>query len=392
KGWMTLLVVGQERRAGITRVHLEEDVAKLFHRADPSGETYSLLDVNRAGVPLMEIVGEPDLRSPEEARQYLVNLRTILQYLGVSTGNMEEGSFRCDANVSIRPRGSTELGSKVEVKNMNSFRSVFLALEYELERQVRVVGEGGRIVQETRGWVQERGVTVSQRSKEYAHDYRYFPEPDLPPIAISRRWVEEIRSRLPEMPAARRERYVRQYGLSDYDAALLTVSKAMSDLFEAVVASKPSHGDGLKQRAKAASNWLLGDVARLLNASGLELEASHLRSEHLAELLDLLDAGALSTPMAKAVLEETFATGKAPGVVVKEKGLAQVSDTSALAAAVAQAIQVNPVAVGDYLKGKETAVRFLVGQVMKLTQGQGNPALVNRLLMEKLEAMKGSKA
>ncbi len=231
-GWLTIEVEGKTRRIGITRVHQEEDVAKLVHRSDPSGESYSLVDVNRAGVPLMEIVSEPDMRSPEEAREYLMKLHSILQYLGVSTGNMEEGSFRCDANVSIRPVGSTKLMSKVEVKNMNSFKAVYRALAYEVERQRKVVGEGGRLVQETRGWVEEKGTTVSQRSKEQAHDYRYFPEPDLPPLELSRKLVEEIRSRLPELPDARRGRFISQYNLSRYDASLWTRSKALADLFE----------------------------------------------------------------------------------------------------------------------------------------------------------------
>ncbi len=388
RGWMTLLVDGQEKGAGITRVHLEEDVAKLFHRADPSGETYSLLDVNRAGVPLMEIVGEPDLRSTEEARHYLVNLHGILQYLGVSTGNMEEGSFRCDANISVRPKGSTTFGTKVEVKNMNSFRSVYRALEYEIERQERVVREGGRIVQETRGWVEDRSVTVSQRSKEYAHDYRYFPEPDLPPLAISRQWVEEIRSRMPELPEARRTRYMQEYGLPAYDAALLTASKPTADFFEAVVALKRLDGEALRQRAKATANWMLGEVARLMNASGKDLDGSTLRPEHLSELLDMVDMGTLSTTMAKEVWEETFATGKSPGHVVREKGLSQISDASSIEPAVEEALRANAAAVADYLKGKETAIRFLVGQVMKATRGRGNPALVNQVMKEKLEAIK----
>ena len=388
KGWMSLLVDGQEKQAGITRVHLEEDVAKLFHRADPSGETYSLLDVNRAGVPLMEIVGEPDLRSPEEARQYLVNLHSIIQYLGVSTGNMDEGSFRCDANISVRPKGTTTLGTKVEVKNMNSFRSVYRALEYEIERQERVVMEGGRIVQETRGWVEERGVTVSQRSKEYAHDYRYFPEPDLPPLAISRAWVEEIRSRMPELQEARRNRYVQEYGLPAYDAASLTASKPTADFFESVAAMKRLDGEDLRGRAKVAANWMLGEVARLLNASGAELEKSLLRPEHLSELLDIVDSGTLSTTMAKTVLEETFATGKAPAQVVREKGLTQISDASSIEPAVEDALRANPAAVADYLKGKDTAIRFLVGQVMKATRGRANPALVNQVVKEKLEALR----
>ncbi len=367
-GWLMVQADGRERRIGVTRVHLEEDVAKLFHRNDPSGEAYSLLDVNRAGVPLMEVVGEPDLRSPEEARQYLIRLRSILQYLGVTTGNMEEGSFRCDANISIRPVGSTEYGTRTEVKNMNSFRSVYRALRYEVERQTQVVEEGGRVLQETRGWVEERGVTASQRSKEYAHDYRYFPEPDLPPLVISRQWVDDVRDRLPELPDARRDRYVDQYGLPVYDATQLTASKATADFFEAVV--KERGGRDNRERPKAAGNWMLGEVTRLLNASGQDLEQTPLTPLHLSELLDLLDAGTLSNNMAKEVLEEVFSSGKPPGTVVQARGLSQISDTSAIESAAQQTIDANEAAVADYMKGKETAVKFLVGQVMKLTRGR----------------------
>jgi aspartyl-tRNA(Asn)/glutamyl-tRNA(Gln) amidotransferase subunit B len=231
KGWLNVELDGQQKKLGITRVHLEEDVAKLLHRSAQWGEAYSLVDVNRSGVPLMEVVGEPDIRSAEEARQYLIKLRSILQYLGVSTGNMEDGSFRCDANISLRPVGTSEFLTKVEVKNMNSFKAVYRALEYEAQRQKQVLESGDRLVQETRGWVEEKGITVSQRSKEYAHDYRYFPEPDLPPLTFSRQWVEELHRQLPELPDARRERFITSYGLSPYDASLLTSSKSMADYF-----------------------------------------------------------------------------------------------------------------------------------------------------------------
>jgi aspartyl-tRNA(Asn)/glutamyl-tRNA(Gln) amidotransferase subunit B len=387
-GWMMISVDGEEKRAGITRVHLEEDVAKLFHRADASGEAYSLLDVNRAGVPLMEVVGEPDLRSPEEARQYLITLRAILQYLGVSTCNMEEGSFRCDANISIRLRGDEEYGIKVEVKNMNSFRSVYRALEYEFERQVRLVEEGGHIVQETRGWVDDTGVTTSQRSKEYAHDYRFFPEPDLPPLVVMPQWVDDLRAGLPELPRTRSDRYVTQLGLPQYDADLLTASKATADFFELVIAVGDRQDHALQQRAKAAGNWMLGNVARLLNASGQEVGESRLQPEHLAGLLDLLDADTLSTTLAKSVLEETFATGKPPADVVKEQGVSQITDTGSIEPVVTEAIAANDAAVADYLKGKDTAIRFLVGQVMKLTRGQANPEMVAQVLKEKLDDMR----
>ena len=387
-GHLDIQVAGQMRQVEVTRVHLEEDVAKMAHHHPPGGEGYSLLDVNRAGVPLMEVVGEPDLRSAEEARQYLMQLRSILQYLGVSPGNMQDGSFRCDANVSIRPQGETRLFPKVEVKNMNSFRAVFRALEYEIERQVRVVSEGGSIVQETRGWVEERGVTVSQRSKEHAHDYRYFPEPDLPPLVIDPQWVEEIRARLPELPEARRDRLMAEYALSSYDASLLTASKATVDFFEQAVRVKPLGEDILHQRAKVMSNWMLGEMARLLNAEDRELLEVPIAPESLAALQDLVDAGTLSTTMARAVFEEMFYMGKGPQAIVQERGLVQVSDADALLPVVEEAIAGNPQAVKDYLDGKETAVRFLVGQVMKQTQGKANPGLAQTLLGERLKALK----
>jgi aspartyl-tRNA(Asn)/glutamyl-tRNA(Gln) amidotransferase subunit B len=382
-GWIDIEADGATRRVGITRVHQEEDVAKLAHRTDPSGETYSLVDVNRAGVPLMEIVSEPDMRSPEEARQYLIKLRSILQYLGVSTGNMEEGSFRCDANVSVRPSGSTGFQSKVEVKNMNSFKAVFRALEYEVQRQVGVLEKGGRLVQETRGWVEDRGVTVSQRTKEYAHDYRYFPEPDLPPLAVSREMVEEIRSRLPELPDVRRDVLTSRYGLSQYDAGLLTASKAEADYFEECVGLFPK-GTDAKKNAKAVANWLLGEYARLFNATATDIADCKVRPGHLVEMLGLIEEGTLSTSLAKTVFEEMFRTGKGARRVVEEKGLAQISGASELEAAVDRVIAENRQAADDYKQGKEQALKFLVGQVMRATKGQANPQVVTDLLKKKL--------
>jgi aspartyl-tRNA(Asn)/glutamyl-tRNA(Gln) amidotransferase subunit B len=382
-GWLTIEVDGVSKRIGITRVHQEEDVAKLFHRSDPDGETYSLVDVNRSGVPLMEVVSEPDMRSPEEAREYLMKLRSILQYLGVSTGNMEEGSFRCDANVSIRPAGTTKFMPKVEVKNMNSFRAVFRALAYEVERQKKVAEEGGRLVQETRGWVEEKGVTVSQRSKEEAHDYRYFPEPDLPPMEFSRALVDEIRSRLPELPDAVRDRFMSQYNLSGYDANLLTDSRAMADYFEACLKLLPA-GSGAEKKAKTVANWLLGEFTRLLNATNIEIKDAKVEPQHLVEMLDLVDKGTLSTKMAKEVFEDMFRSGKKASQVVQEKGLAQISTTTELETVVGQVIAANSQAVADYKQGKETALKFLVGQVMKATKGQANPQMVNELLRRML--------
>ncbi|MGQ9674050.1 MAG: Asp-tRNA(Asn)/Glu-tRNA(Gln) amidotransferase subunit GatB [Chloroflexota bacterium] len=376
EGWLSVDRDGTAKRIGIKRVHLEEDTAKLTHVTSPTGESYSLVDVNRSGVPLMEIVSEPDISSPEEARLYLMKLRTILQYLGVSTGSMEEGAFRVDANVSVRPVGARELGVKVEVKNMNSFRAVERALEYEVARQAQVLESGGRIFQETRGWVEEKGVTVSQRSKEFAHDYRYFPEPDLPPLVLSESWVADIRARLPELPDARRQRFVDQLGLSSYDAGVLTVSKAVADYFEAAVALYPN--------PKVVSNWVTGELFRLLKAEDVDIQESKVRPEDLAEMLKLIDQGTISGRMAKDVFEEMFSSGKSAGQVVAERGLAQISDRAELEARVDQVLADNPQAVADYRAGKRQAAGFLVGQVMKATKGKANPAVVNELLQEKL--------
>jgi len=382
-GWLEVKVDGKAKRVGITRVHLEEDTAKLTHRGGSSGESYSLVDVNRAGTPLMEIVSEPDMRSPEEARQYLVSLRAILQFLGVSSGNMEEGSFRCDANISIRRPGEA-LSAKVEVKNMNSFKAVFRALEFEQRRQKDVVGSGGRVVQETRGWVDDRGVTVSQRSKEYAHDYRYFTEPDLPPLSFSRSWVEEIEALLPELPVAKRDRFVAEYGLSEYDASLLTSSKPMAGFFERCVALSGSEGG--KKQAKVISNWMTGELFRLLNANDIDVEESKITPEHVIGMLAKINDGTLSGSAAKAVFEEMFNTGYRADKIIDEKGLSQISDTKEIEDIIDRVIADNPQPVADFKNGKEKAQSFLVGQIMRLTKGRANPALVNKLLRKRLDS------
>jgi len=386
-GWLTIEVNGNKKKVGITRVHLEEDVAKLIHRTSPQGESYSLVDVNRAGVPLMEIVGEPDLRSPEEARQYLVKLRSILQYLGVSTGNMEEGSFRCDANISIRPENSPNTLAKVEVKNMNSFRAVYRAMEYEAKRQIRMVEEGKKLVQETRGWVEEQGKTVSQRSKEYAHDYRYFPEPDLPPLVIDQKWVEEIRSKLPELPEARRDRFISQYGLTFYEADLLTSSKAMADYEEDFVKTGKLRNLPLPERAKLGSNWILGEVSRIMNAHNIDIDdfKKKVKPEQLADVVALNLQATINTATAKSVLEEMFKTGKSATDIIAEQGLSQITDTQEIQEAVNRAINSNAQAVADYKAGKMQALKFLIGQVMKNTRGRANPKLAQELLTKKLE-------
>ncbi len=384
-GWLEVDVEGERSRIGITRVHLEEDVAKLIHRQNEAGETYSLVDVNRAGVPLMEIVSEPDIRSPEEARQYLMKLRQILRYIGVSEANMEEGSFRCDANISLRPVGTTELGPKVEVKNMNSFRAVARALSFEVERQ-REVFEAGRLpIQETRGWVEEDGATVSQRTKEYAHDYRYFPEPDLPPLRLERDYVESIRSRLPELPDAKQRRFIKDYGLSEYEAGLLTETRARADFFDASLSSLSSADEETRrQRAKAVSNWMLGDFARLLNQAGIDVDQAKVEPKALCDMIVLIEQGAISGKSAKAVFDVMFETGKPPADVVRELGLTQISGEEEIAAVINKVLAANPKAVEDYRSGKEEAAKFLVGQVMRETRGRANPGVVNDLLRRRL--------
>jgi aspartyl-tRNA(Asn)/glutamyl-tRNA(Gln) amidotransferase subunit B len=372
-GWLTIDGNGTSKRINITRVHLEEDVAKSWHRGD-----YSLIDVNRSGVPLMEVVSEPEISSPEEARDYLIRLRNILRYLGVSTGNMEEGSFRCDANISIRPVASKEFLPKVEVKNMNSFKAVYQALEYESRRQQELLEEGGETVQETRGWIEEKAITVTQRTKEYADDYRYFPEPDLPPLVLDRGWIEEIKAKLPELPEARRDRFMTQYGLSMYDANVLISSRAMADYFESCVKLVDPG------KAKMVSNWLLGDFSRLLNATNTEIENVKISPKYLAEMLGLVDNGTISGPAAKAVFEEMFHTGKGAGEIITEKKLSQISDAGEIREVVKQVMANNTGAVADYTSGKQQALTFIIGQVMKATRGRANPGVVKEIIMQEL--------
>ncbi|MBI2934248.1 MAG: Asp-tRNA(Asn)/Glu-tRNA(Gln) amidotransferase subunit GatB [Chloroflexi bacterium] len=384
-GWLMIEASGQKKRLGIIRVHLEEDVAKLAHRND-AFEAYSLVDVNRAGVPLMEVVGCPDIRSAEEARQYLMKLRTILQYLGVSTGNMEEGSFRCDANISLRPLGAQGLSPKVEVKNMNSFKAVFRALEFEAQRQRKLWDCGERVVQETRGWVDEKGATVSQRSKEQAHDYRYFPEPDLPPLVLGAEWVQEIGKGLPELPEHRHQRFMAEYTLSAYDAELLTGSKPMADYFEACLNEvRPSLSDAeLRKKAKTVANWMLGEFSRLLNAAGVEITSAKVSSQQLNELLKMLEGGKISGTAAKTVFEEMFRTGKPASEVVAALGLAQLSDSEELARVVREVLDKNPQAIADFKAGKEQTLGFLVGQAMRATRGRANARELGEMIKKAL--------
>jgi aspartyl-tRNA(Asn)/glutamyl-tRNA(Gln) amidotransferase subunit B len=386
-GWLSIEVNSEERRVGITRVHLEEDVAKLIHHTPPIGEAYSLVDINRAGVPLMEVVGEPDLRSADEARQYLIKLRSILRYLGVSTGNMEEGSFRCDANISIRPENSQDSLAKVEVKNMNSFKAVYLALEYEAKRQRKVVAEGGRLTQATRGWAEAIGKTISQRSKEYAHDYRYFPEPDLPPLVLDREWVKAVKAKLPELPEARRNRFVTEYGLPLYDADVITRSRAMADYEEDLVKAGEQSSLSKTERAKLASNWILGEVSRIMGVTkytDITQFRERVSPEQLWPLISNAHNAAINIATAKSVLEDMVRTGKGADEIISQQGLSQISDARQLEETVSQVITTNEQAVADFKAGKEQALKFLVGQVMKGTKGRANPKLVNELLKEKL--------
>jgi aspartyl-tRNA(Asn)/glutamyl-tRNA(Gln) amidotransferase subunit B len=366
-------------RIGIIRVHLEEDTARLLHRTGSNGVPYSLMDVNRSGVPLMEIVSAPDIASPEEAQLYLIQLRHLLRWIGVSTGNMEEGAFRVDANVSVRPAGQAEFGTKVEIKNMNSFKAVRAALEYEVVRQAEVLRSGGRIIQETRGWVEDRGITVSQRTKEQAHDYRYFPEPDLPPLTFTGEDRASLRAQLPELPYARRNRLVEQYGLSRYEATQLTASRSIADYFERV-----AQGAGA-ERARIAAGFIVNDLAKLLGEAGISIENCLLTAERLRELVDMVAEGTINRAIARSLLPELCKTGRAPAELVRELGLAVVKDESALEKAVDEAIAANPKAVADYLGGKESAIAAFLGPIMKATRGQADPNATRELLKRKLE-------
>ncbi len=375
-GWLEIETAAGKKRVGITRIHMEEDAGKLVH---DEFAPVSRVDLNRTGTPLMEIVSEPDMRTPEEAGAYLRKLHAILRYLDVCDGNMEEGSFRCDANVSIRPRGQEAFGTRAELKNMNSFKNVEKALAFEIARQTAVIEDGGRVVQETRLWDANAMKTLPMRGKEEAHDYRYFPEPDLLPLVVFPQWEEELKARLPELPDARKARFTSQYGLSDYDAGVLTSERELADFFEAVMAS-------CKGEPKQAANWVTGALMGLLNARGLSISESPVSALALAALLTLLDSGVISGKIAKTVFEEMAETGKAPDVIVKEKGLVQVSDASVIEKAVEEVLAENPAEVTGYRGGKTKLMGFFVGAVMKKTRGKANPGLVNELLKKRLDA------
>ena len=378
-GWLEIEVDGVARRIGIERLHLEEDVGKLTHQGGVfETASASLVDFNRAGVPLMEIVSRPDLRSPVEAAEYLRDLRAILRYLGVCDGNMEAGSLRCDANISVRRAGTTELGTKVEIKNMNSFRHVRDALEHEAARQTGVLAGGGRVVQETRLWNPERGVTVSMRSKEYAHDYRYFPDPDLLPVRPDQVWIATIDRDLPELPRRRRQRFAEQYGLPPHDAELLTTDRALADYFEEAAALHPN--------PKALANWIGSELLRELRGDPAAVTGAPIRPAALARLVALVDEGTISGKMAKVLFERMARSGEDPDAIVQREGLRQVADEGAIRRVIDEVVAANPGVVEDYRRGKKQAAGFLVGQVMKATQGKANPQIVNRLLAELLGA------
>ena len=376
-GGLTLDLDGSSKHIRLIRIHLEEDAGKSIHGENLADPTKSYVDLNRTGVPLLEIVSAPDLRSAEEAKTYLQKLKTILEYIEVCDGNMEEGSLRCDANVSLRLRGAQEFGTRTEIKNLNSFRNVQRAIEYEIERQAEVLDNGGRVVQETRLFDANRGVTQPMRSKEEAHDYRYFPEPDLVPLWIDQEWIERVRQELPELPDTRRQRFATYYGLPDYDAEVLTASKALADYYEATVR--------LYNQPKVVSNWVMGEVMRELNRQHHSPQQAPVTPMRLAELLRLIDEGMLSGKIAKTVFEEMYRTGKPAQTIVEEQGLVQMTDSAALEGIITTILADNASQVADYHAGKQKVFGFFVGQTMKATQGKANPALVNELLRKLLD-------
>lgn len=372
-GYLEITTDGERRKIRIKRIHLEEDAGKNIH--DLSG--YSFVDFNRTGVPLMEIVSEPDIKTPKEAALYMKKLRAILRYLGVCDGNLEQGSLRCDANVSVRPVGSQEYGVKTEIKNINSFRFVEKALEYEIKRQIKLINNGEKIIQETRLWDSVTGTTQSMRSKEEAHDYRYFPEPDLAPVVVSSDWIEKIKENMPELPDAKIERFIKEYGLPVYDAEILTEEKSLSEWFEEAVR--------LGGKPKEVANWIMVELLRVLNEENKDITECNFKPSQLVELVNLVDKGIINRNIAKEVFEEIYKTGKSAELIVKEKGLTQISDDSVIIEAIKEVVEKNPKEVDRFKKGEEKLIGFFVGQVMKLTKGKANPKLVNELVLKILK-------
>ncbi|MFH1017146.1 MAG: Asp-tRNA(Asn)/Glu-tRNA(Gln) amidotransferase subunit GatB [Pseudomonadota bacterium] len=381
KGFLEIRSSNGPKRIGIERVHVEEDAGKLLHGDNLLTKEGSLVDLNRCGVPLVEIVGAPDLTTPQEAAEYLKKLRSIVRYTDVCDGNMEEGSFRCDANVSVKPEGSKSLGTKVEIKNMNSFKHVQKALEFEIQRQTEALERGEKIAQETRLWNPDEGGTSSMRSKEYAHDYRYFPEPDLLPLEFETAWIEEIKRSLPELPDDRRARFEETFRLPPYDAEVLTAEKETAEYFEEVLRN---YGTQAPDKAKAISNTITSVALGIANERGERLDKSNMKPKYVADLQKLIDDGSISGKMAKEVLEELAQTGEEPSAIVKKKGLAQISDRGALEKVVRDVIAANPTQTQQYKAGKEKLFGFFVGQVMKATGGQANPVLLNEILKAEL--------
>jgi len=375
-GYVDIEVNGAKKRIGITRIHMEDDAGKSIHDGFKDSDRYTYVDLNRTGTPLIEIVSEPDIRSADEAHAYLTAMKQVLQYIGVSTCDMEKGHLRCDANVSVMLKGADKFGTKAEVKNLNSFRFLKLAVDQEIERQVGIVEGGGRVMQETRLFNPATGETVTMRSKENAHDYRYFPEPDLVPLKISDAWMDSVRSTMTELPASRRARFIEVYGLREYDAQVLTAERETSEYFEKVVTAS---GD-----ARAAANWVMGDLAALLKDAEKEITESPVSAENLGRLIKLIADGKISGKIAKDLLPKMAETGEAPEVLVEREGLSQISDEGALVKIIDEVIAANPKQLEQYRAGKTTVIGFFVGQVMKASRGQGDPAVVNRLLQEKL--------
>jgi len=376
-GHVEIQVNGEKKTIGIIRIHMEEDAGKLVHDLSSERGAHSYVDFNRTGVPLIEIVSGPDMGSPEEAAAYLRKLRAILMFLDICDGNMEEGSFRCDANISLRPKGQKTLGVKTELKNMNSFRNVQRALDYEIRRQTALLDQGEAVIQETRLWDAARGVTSAMRGKEEAHDYRYFPDPDLVPIVVDPDWVKAIRENLPELPETKKERFIREYGIPEYDAEVLTSSKSLANYYESCLQVYP--------QPKIVSNWIMSELLRELKRDEREIEECPVPARNLGEMLKLIDEGLISGKIAKSVFEEMYRTGKEAAVIVKEKGWVQVTDTSAIEKAVEEVLARNPKEVEEYKKGKQKVFGFFVGQVMKATQGKANPQLVNEYLKRMLK-------
>lgn len=375
-GYIDIQIDSQKKRIGIIRIHMEEDAGKLIHDLSSEQGSHSYVDFNRTGVPLIEIVSAPDIRSSEEASAYLRKLRAILMFLDICDGNMEEGSFRCDANVSIRPTGQKTFGVKTEIKNINSFRNVQRALDFEIRRQTALLDQGEGVLQETRLWDAGKGVTISMRGKEEAHDYRYFPDPDLVPLLIDPKWIEEIRASLPELPEAKKERFIREYGIPEYDAEILTTSRSLANYYESCLGHYP--------RPKIVSNWIMSELLRELKKDDREIEECPVPALHLSEMLKLIDEGIISGKIAKSVFEEMYQSGKRALEIVREKNLVQVSDSAEIERIVGEVLSANHEKVEAYRKGKEKLFGFFVGQVMKATQGKANPQMVNDLLKKKL--------